>query len=55
MILADTSAWIELLRRTGSPTNVAIRQRLHDGLPIVHNDSDDEVLARPTSLTVHPA
>ncbi len=28
MILADTSAWIEFLRRTGSPTALAMRRRL---------------------------
>ena len=28
MILADTSAWIEFLRRTGSPTERAMRSRL---------------------------
>jgi predicted nucleic acid-binding protein len=27
-VLADTSAWIELLRRTGSPTALGMRRRL---------------------------
>lgn len=28
MIVADTSAWIELFRRTGSPTDLALRRLL---------------------------
>lgn len=30
-VLADTSAWVELLRRTGSPLELAMRARLRDG------------------------
>ena len=30
MLLADTSAWIEYLRRTGSPTNVRLRRAIRD-------------------------
>lgn len=32
MLIADTSAWVEWLRLTGSPTNVAFREALADGL-----------------------
>jgi predicted nucleic acid-binding protein len=31
VILADSSAWIEYLRHTGSPTNVAMRRLIEDG------------------------
>lgn len=30
MLIADTSAWVEWLRFTGSPTNVAFREALAD-------------------------
>ncbi len=30
-VLADSSAWVELLRRTGSPLDLAIRRRLKAG------------------------
>jgi predicted nucleic acid-binding protein len=129
VILADSSAWIEFLRRTGSPTNHAMRsllegdlavtepvamevlagarderhlrelrallgrahlipctsadffeaaalhracrqsgetvRRLVDcliaavairaGVPVLHNDGDYDVLARHTTLSIHPA
>ena len=129
MILADSSAWIEFLRRTGSATNLSMRallggdlavtepvmmeilagarderhlrelrallgraqlipctsadffeaaalhrtcrqsgetvRRLVDcliaavairaGVPVLHNDSDYDVLARHTTLSIHPA
>jgi predicted nucleic acid-binding protein len=32
MLIADTSAWVEWLRLTGSPANVAFREALADGL-----------------------
>jgi predicted nucleic acid-binding protein len=32
MLIADTSAWVEWLRLTGSPTNVAFREALADDL-----------------------
>jgi predicted nucleic acid-binding protein len=34
VILADTSAWVEYLRATGSPANVALRVLLDDELAI---------------------
>jgi predicted nucleic acid-binding protein len=30
MFLVDTSAWIEYLRRTGSPTNLEVRRLIHE-------------------------
>ena len=34
MYLLDTSAWIEFLRKTGSPTNLLVRRLLLDEAPI---------------------
>jgi predicted nucleic acid-binding protein len=34
VILADTSAWVEYLRATGSPANIALRGLLEDKLAI---------------------
>jgi predicted nucleic acid-binding protein len=34
VILADTSAWVEYLRATGSPANIALRGLLDDKLAI---------------------
>ncbi len=33
MTLVDTSAWVEFLRATGSPTHGAVRQLIHDDEP----------------------
>ena len=33
MTLVDTSAWVEFLRATGSPTHQAVRHLLHDSEP----------------------
>lgn len=38
LILADTSAWIEYLRRTGSPANLRVRELLHGGGRIAITD-----------------
>jgi hypothetical protein len=38
MLLIDTSAWIEFLRRTGSDVNVAVRRLICDGTPIATTD-----------------
>ena len=34
MIVVDTSAWVEFLRATGSPTNLAVRRALHADNPL---------------------
>jgi predicted nucleic acid-binding protein len=34
VILADTSAWVEFLRRTGSSTNIAIRDLLDSDIAV---------------------
>ena len=33
-MIVDTSAWVEFLRATGSPTHLALRARVQDGKPI---------------------
>lgn len=38
MILIDTSAWIEYLRRTGSDINIAVRELIEEGTPIATTD-----------------
>lgn len=38
MVLLDTSAWIEFLRRTGSQVNKAVRERIADNRPIATTD-----------------
>jgi hypothetical protein len=38
MLLIDTSAWIEFLRRTGSDVNIAVRRLIRDGTPIATTD-----------------
>jgi predicted nucleic acid-binding protein len=45
VILADSSAWIEYLRHTGSPTNVAMRGLIEDGNIAVTDPVAMEVLA----------
>lgn len=45
MILVDSSAWIEFLRATGSPTHVAVRETLGDGQLAVTEPVIMEVLA----------
>ena len=34
MILVDTSAWIEFLRATGSPTHLELRGLIEDEAPL---------------------
>ncbi|MBA2439262.1 MAG: PIN domain-containing protein [Thermoleophilaceae bacterium] len=34
MIVADSSAWIELLRRSGSPAHQTLRRLLDEGMPL---------------------
>ena len=36
MILVDSSAWIEYLRGTGSPTHLEVRRLLHEQISEVH-------------------
>lgn len=38
MVLLDTSAWIEFLRRTGSEVNTAVRGLIEDRQPIATTD-----------------
>lgn len=38
MVLIDTSAWIEYLRRTGSDINIAVRELIEEGTPIATTD-----------------
>lgn len=38
MVLLDTSAWIEFLRRTGSDVNRVVRERIGSGQPIATTD-----------------
>jgi predicted nucleic acid-binding protein len=45
LILADTSAWVEFLRRTGSPVNVRMRQAVRAGELAVCDAVRMEVLA----------
>lgn len=50
MILADTSAWIEFLRDTGSPACQRIDEMLRSGTPFATCDTVlMEILAGPTS------
>ena len=35
MYLIDTSAWVEYLRKTGSPTHLLVRQLLTEDAPVV--------------------
>jgi predicted nucleic acid-binding protein len=49
VILADTSAWVEFLRRTGSPTNAALRAALVNEEILVVDPVRLEVLAGATS------
>ena len=66
MILADTSAWIEFLRDTGSRECIRIDTLLAGGVatcalairvdvPVLHHDADFEVLARYTPLRIDVA
>jgi predicted nucleic acid-binding protein len=36
VLLIDSSAWIEYLRRTGSPTHLEVRRLLHEQIADVH-------------------
>lgn len=38
MILVDTSAWIEFLRATGSPTHLELRRLIEDEAPLATTD-----------------
>jgi predicted nucleic acid-binding protein len=53
MILIDSSAWIEYLRRTGSPTHLEVRRLLHEQLGDVHMTEPVimEILAGPTNIS----
>ncbi len=44
MLIADTSAWVEWLRMTGSPTNVAFRQAFGDDLVVLPEPVKAELL-----------
>ncbi len=44
MLIADTSAWIEWLRRTESPTNVAFRNAFADDLVVLVEPVKAELL-----------
>ena len=46
MLVADTSAWIEWLRRTGSSTNVAFREAFTDDLVVLLEPVKAELLIR---------
>lgn len=49
MFLVDTSAWVEYLRKTGSPAHLAVRQLLVDGQPVALTEPVVmELLAGPT-------
>ena len=48
-VLADSSAWVELLRSTGSPTELALRRRLKAGEVATTDVVITEVLAGATS------
>ncbi len=45
MTLADTSAWVEFLRKTGSPTNIRLRDLLAEGELLTTEPVVMEVLA----------
>jgi predicted nucleic acid-binding protein len=45
VVLVDSSAWIEYLRRTGSPANIAVRGAVNDGVAAVADPVLLEVLA----------
>ena len=36
MLLIDSSAWLEYLRRTGSPTHLEVRRLLHEQVGDIH-------------------
>jgi predicted nucleic acid-binding protein len=44
MLIADTSAWVEWLRTTGSPTNVAFREAIGAELVVVLEPVKTELL-----------
>jgi predicted nucleic acid-binding protein len=44
MLIADTSAWVEWLRQTGSPVNVAFREALGADLVVVPEPVKAELL-----------
>jgi predicted nucleic acid-binding protein len=44
MLIADTSAWIEWLRLTGSPTNVAFREAFSSDLVVLPEPVKAELL-----------
>ncbi len=48
IVLADTSAWVEVLRRTGSPTATAMRRRLERDEVATTDVVITEVLAATT-------
>jgi predicted nucleic acid-binding protein len=48
VILADTSAWVEYLRRTGSPVNGRLRDLVADGALAVTEPVEMELLAGRT-------
>lgn len=55
MIVVDTSAWIELLRKTGSPVHLTLRRLLRDGADLAVTEAIVfEVLAGARSA-VHAA
>lgn len=69
MILVDSSAWIEYLRRTGSAVNVRVRELLDDDLATCdpvrlevlagarsdrHLEDLERLVARATLLSVEP-
>lgn len=45
MTLADTSAWIEFIRRTGSPINNRLREGIREGTVVTTDPVVMEVLA----------
>jgi predicted nucleic acid-binding protein len=50
VIVADTSAWIEFLRATGSPVHLRMRRLIHGGAPVVTTEPVHlEVLAGPSA------
>jgi predicted nucleic acid-binding protein len=44
MLIADTSAWVEWLRLTGSPTNLAFREAFADDLVVLLEPVKAELL-----------
>jgi hypothetical protein len=56
-VLADTSAWVEYLRGTGSPPHRRLRRlvavvAIRAGAEPLHRDQDFEVIARHAPLRV---